>query len=79
MSCIPISAFKSESIINSSSSPNFTGRLYALYRSAINVIFTVLSLILDCPSLELAVAVYKGSYLLYIAVIRLTMTYRSSI
>ena len=27
---------------------------------AVNVIFVVLSLILDCPSLKLAVAVYKG-------------------
>ena len=60
ISCIPISAFISKSVIISSSSPIPTGRLCALYKSAINVIFTALSLILNYPSLKLAVAVYKG-------------------
>ena len=60
MSCVPTSASKSESVIDSGSSPNLTSQLYALYRSAANVIFAALSLILNCPGLELAVAVHKG-------------------
>jgi len=60
VSYVPTSAFKFKSVINSSSSPNLTGWLYALYRLAINVIFAALSLILNYPSLELAVAVHKG-------------------
>jgi len=60
MSCVPTSAFKSKSVINSGSSPNLTSRLYTLYRSATNVIFAALSLILNCPSLKLTIAVYKG-------------------
>jgi hypothetical protein len=50
----------SKSVIISSSSPVLTGRLYALYGSATNVIFAALSLILNCPSLELAVTVHRG-------------------
>jgi len=57
---IPTSASISESVIVSSSSPNLTSRLYALYRLAVNVIFTVLSLILNCSGLKLTIAVYGG-------------------
>jgi len=60
VSCVPTSAFKSKSVINSSSSPDLTGWLYALYRLAVNVIFATLSLILNYPGLELTIAVYKG-------------------
>jgi len=60
ISYIPTSASISKSIIISSFSPVLTGWLYALYRSAVNVIFAALNLILDCPGLKLAVAVYRG-------------------
>ena len=60
MSYVPTSASISKSVIISSSSPNLTSRLYALYKSATNVIFTALSLILNYPSLELTIAVYRG-------------------
>ena len=60
MSCIPTSAFISKFIIISGSSPNLTSRLYALYGSAVNVIFAALSLILNYPGLKLAVNVYRG-------------------
>ena len=57
---VPTSASKSKSIINSGSSPNLTSWLYALYRLAVNIIFAALSLILNCPSLKLTIAIYKG-------------------
>ena len=60
MSYISTSAFISKSIIISSSSPNPTSQLYALYGLAANVIFAALSLILNCPNLKLAIAIYKG-------------------
>ena len=60
MSYIPTSAFISKSIIISSSSPNLTSWLYALYKSAANVIFAALSLILNYPGFKLAIAVYRG-------------------
>ena len=60
MSYIPISPSRSKSIIISGSSPNFTRRLYTLYRLAANVIFSAFSLILNCPSLKLAIAIYRG-------------------
>ena len=60
MSYISTSAFKSKSVINSSSSPNLTSWLYTLYRSAINIIFAALSLILNYPSFKLTIAIYKG-------------------
>jgi hypothetical protein len=60
VSCVPISASISKSVIISSSSPVLTGWLYALCRLAANVIFTALNLILDYPGLELAIAVYGG-------------------
>jgi len=50
----------SKSIIISGSSPNLTSRLYALYGSAANIIFAALSLILNCPSLKLAVDIHRG-------------------
>jgi len=58
--CVPTSAFKSKSIINSGFSPDLTSRLYALYGSAANIIFAALSLILNYPGLKLTIAVYKG-------------------
>jgi len=60
MSCVPISASISKSIIIFSSSLNLTSWLYNLYRLAINVIFAALSLILNYPSFKLAIAVYRG-------------------
>ena len=60
MSYIPISPSKSKSIIVSSSSPNLTRQLYALYRLAANIIFSAFSLILNYPSLKLAIAIYRG-------------------
>jgi len=60
MSCIPTSASISKSVIISGSSPGLTSWLYALYGLAVNVRFAAFSLILNYPSLELAVAVYRG-------------------
>ena len=60
MSYVPTSPFISKSIITSSPSPIFTGRLCTLYKSAVCIIFAVLNLILDCPGLKLAIAVYRG-------------------
>jgi len=60
VSCIPTSASISKSIIISGSSPNLTSWLYTLYGLAINVIFTVLSLILNYPSLKLAIDIHRG-------------------
>jgi len=60
VSCIPTSASISKSVIISSSSPGLTSWLYALYRLAANIRFTTFSLILNYPSLKLAIAVYRG-------------------
>ena len=60
MSCVPINAFISKSVIISGSSLILTSWLYTLYKLAANVIFAALSLILNYPSLELTMAVYKG-------------------
>ena len=57
---VPTSAFIFKSIIISGSSPNLTSWLYALYRLAANIIFTALSLILNCPSLKLTIDIYRG-------------------
>jgi hypothetical protein len=57
---VPTSASISKSVIISGSSLNLTSWLYALYRSAPNIIFAALSLILNCPGLKLAIAVYGG-------------------
>ena len=50
----------SKSVIIFNSSPVFTSWLYALQKLVINVVFTILSLILNYPSFKLTVAVYKG-------------------
>ena len=50
----------SESVITSSSSPVLTGRLYAPCESALYIMPAILNLILDCPGLKFAVAVYRG-------------------
>ena len=60
MSYIPTSLSKSEFVIASSSSPVLTSWLYAPYKLATYIIFTALNLILNCPSLKLAVAIYRG-------------------
>jgi len=60
VSCIPTSASISKSVIISSSSPNLTSQLYALYGLAANIIFTALSLILNYPGLKLAMDVHRG-------------------
>jgi len=57
---VPTSLSKSEFIIASGSSLVLAGWLYAPYKPAVCIIFTALNLILDYPSLELAVAVYRG-------------------
>ena len=55
----------SKSVIIFGFSPVFTNRLYALCELAINIIFTVLSLILNYLNLELTVAVYRGLFIGY--------------
>jgi len=60
VSYIPTSASISKSVIVSSSSPSLTGRLYALYRLAINIRFATFSLILNYPGLKLAIAIHRG-------------------
>ena len=60
MFCVPTSASIFKSVIVSSSSPDFTSWLYTLYRLAVNIIFAILSLILNCPSFKLAIDVYRG-------------------
>ena len=51
-----------EFVITSSSSPVFIRRLYAPYKSALYIMLTILNLILNCPGLKLAVAVYRGLF-----------------
>ena len=58
MSCVPTSPSISESIITTNPSLIPARRLYALYKSALCVVLAALNLILDCPGLELAVAVH---------------------
>ncbi len=58
MSCVPTSPFISKSIITSSSSLVLTGWLCAPCESALYIVLAALNLILDCPGLELAVAVH---------------------
>jgi len=60
VSCVPTSLFKSKSVIASGSSPILAGWLYAPYNLAAYIIFTALNLILNCPGLKLAIAVYRG-------------------
>jgi hypothetical protein len=60
VSYVPTSTSISKSVIISSSSSILTSWLCALYGLAINIIFAALSLILNYPGFELAVAVYKS-------------------
>jgi len=60
MSCIPTSLSKSKSVIASNSSPILAGWLYTPYKPAACIVFAALNLILNCPGLELAVAVHRG-------------------
>jgi len=60
ISYIPTSLSKSKSVIASGSSPVLTSWLYAPYKPATYIIFTALNLILNCPSLKLAIAVHRG-------------------
>ena len=60
MSYISTSLSKSKSVIASGSSPVLTGWLYTPYKLAIYIVFTALNLILNCPSLKLTIAVYRG-------------------
>jgi len=60
ISYVPTSLSKSEFVIASGSSPVLTGWLYAPYELAACIVFAALNLILDCPGLELAVAVHRG-------------------
>jgi len=62
MSCVPNSPFISKSVIISSSSFVFIGRLYASCKPAIYIIFAALNLILGCPGLKLAITVHRGCY-----------------
>jgi hypothetical protein len=57
---IPISAFIFKFIIISNSSLVFISWLYTLYKLAINIIFTILSLILNYPSFKFTVIIYKS-------------------
>jgi len=73
MFCVFTSLSKSKFVITSSSSPILAGWLYAPYKPAMCVIFTILNLILNYPGLKLAIAVYRGlptgcplPYILYI-------------
>jgi len=60
MSCVSTSLSKSKSVIASGSSPILAGWLYAPCKPATCIIFAALNLILNCPGLELAVAVHRG-------------------
>ena len=60
MSYIPNSPSIFKSIITSSPASIFTGWLYAFYKPAMCIIFTVLNPILNYPGLKLTVAVHRG-------------------
>jgi len=60
ISCVFTSLSKSKFVIASGSSPILAGWLYAPYKPAVYIIFTVLNLILNYPSLKLAIAIYRG-------------------
>ena len=62
ISYVPTSLSKFKFVIASSSSPVLTSWLCAPYKPAACVMFAALNLILDCPGLELAVAVYRGLF-----------------
>ena len=53
----------SKFVIISNSSFILTGWLYAIQKLAINVIFVILSLIINYSSFKLAVAIYKGLFI----------------
>jgi len=57
---VPTSLSKSKSVITSGSSPVLASWLYTPYKLAACVVFTALNLILNCPGLKLAIAVYRG-------------------
>jgi hypothetical protein len=54
-----------KSVIIFSSSPIFINWLYVLYKSAINIIFATLSLILNYYSLEFTITIYRGLFTKY--------------
>ena len=60
MSCIPTSPSISKSVITFSPSPVLARWLCAPCKSALYVVLAALNLILDCPGLKLAIAVYRG-------------------
>ena len=60
VSCVPTSLSKSKSVIASGSSPVLASWLYTPCKLAACVVFAALNLILDCPGLELAVAVHRA-------------------
>ena len=60
MSYIPTSPSISKSVITSSPSPILTRRLYTPYKSALYIKLIALNLILNCPGLKLAIAIYRG-------------------
>jgi len=60
ISCVPTGLSKSKFVIASSSSPVLAGWLYTPCKPAACVVFAALNLILDCPGLKLAVAVYRS-------------------
>jgi len=57
---VPTSLSKSKFVIASGSSPVLAGWLYTPYKLAACIMFTALNLILNCPGLELTVAVHRG-------------------
>ena len=60
VSCIPTRPSISKSVITSSSSLILIRRLYTPYKSALYIILAALNLILNYPSLKLAIAIYRG-------------------
>ena len=60
MSYIFTNTFIFKFIIVFSPFPVLTSWLYTLYKLAVNVIFTILSLIFNYPNLKLTIAVHKG-------------------
>ena len=57
---VPTSPSISESVITFSPSPILTRRLYTPYKSALYIMLAALNLILNCPSLKLSMAIYRG-------------------
>jgi hypothetical protein len=65
VSCVFINLSISESVITFSPSPVPTRRLCTFCEPTLLVVFGALNLILNCPGLELAVAVYRGYLIIY--------------